>query len=165
MATVATRLLPIIPKFCRADQETPELKVIEATPKLAPAETPNSEGLAKGLAKNVCITSPATDKATPTKIAVRALGKRKASTIYAQALFSCEPKNVFRISESGIATAPVLIFTKNNVSSSKPKNSQPNSEKVGFKLLIILKQGRANYFARPSLQNKPKKFIFWEIAF
>lgn len=52
-----------------------------ATPKPAPELTPKIYGSAKGFRKLVCISKPLTDKAIPTKIAVKALGILKFNKI------------------------------------------------------------------------------------
>ena len=51
-----------------------------AAPKLAAAEMPRVKGLARGLARMVCICAPATDKAAPTTIAITATGMRISQT-------------------------------------------------------------------------------------
>ena len=55
--------------------------VTNATPRLAPEDTPNIYGPASGLRKRVCIMSPATDREAPAKTAVIILGRRKCMRI------------------------------------------------------------------------------------
>jgi hypothetical protein len=56
--------------------------VRNATPRLAPEETPNVYGPASGLRKSVCMIKPETDKAPPARIAVTAFGRRMACNIF-----------------------------------------------------------------------------------
>ncbi len=54
----------------------PEPNMTKATPRLAPELIPNTKGPARGFLKRVCINSPEIPKPDPTKIAVKALGRR-----------------------------------------------------------------------------------------
>ncbi len=45
-----------------------------ATIKLAPDDTPNTDGPAKGFLNRVCINKPESESAAPAKIAVHVLG-------------------------------------------------------------------------------------------
>ncbi len=47
-----------------------------AAPKPAAAEMPSVKGLARGLARIVCICAPASESEAPTVIAIRAIGMR-----------------------------------------------------------------------------------------
>ncbi len=78
---------PNLPNAKIAVAEKPESTTI-ATPKLAPAVIPNTEGPANGFRNNVCICKPANDNAPPAKIAVMAFGNRIFQMIPSQARFS-----------------------------------------------------------------------------
>ena len=60
----------IVPLICKP--ATPPSNTNKATPKLAPALIPSTEGPAKGLLKVVCNNSPAILNPMPTEIAVMA---------------------------------------------------------------------------------------------
>ena len=61
--------------------KTDEPKINNATPKLAPEETPKTKGPASGFLNKVCISKPQIDKPEPTSIAVIAFGNLKSKII------------------------------------------------------------------------------------
>ena len=88
-----------------------EPRINKATPKLAPDEIPSTKGPANGFLNKVCIQSPLIDNPEPTKIAVRALGKRKLRTITSQLdLAPVPPVRISKISDNGMDTEPILIL-------------------------------------------------------
>lgn len=97
-----------------------EPKINRATPKLAPDEIPRTKGPAKGFLNKVCMSRPLIDKPEPTKIAVKALGRRKLKIIKSQLdLELFPPKRISKISEIGIETEPKLILTSNRISTNR----------------------------------------------
>lgn len=102
-----------------------EPKINKATPKLAPEEIPKTNGPANGFRNKVCIKSPLIDKPDPTKIAVKALGKRKLRMMTSQLDFALfPPVRISRISEIGMETEPILILSNSNtrIDKDKPRN-------------------------------------------
>ena len=94
--------------------EDAPVSTTNATPKLAPAVMPRTDGPANGFRKRVCICKPATPSAPPTKRAVMALGSLILRIMPSQARFSCPPdQRVSRISAKGIFTEPSSRLSKN----------------------------------------------------
>ena len=92
-------------------------RITKATPRLAPELNPKTSGPAKGFRNNVCINNPATDKPTPTKMAVIAFGIRNCKIMYSHVSFEgCKPKMLFKTSLIGIKTCPNEIFNSNEIS-------------------------------------------------
>ena len=65
-----------IKKLAKTPPNNPEPKITKATPKLAPELIPRTNGPANGFLNKVCINKPEMPKPEPTKMAVKALGKR-----------------------------------------------------------------------------------------
>lgn len=83
-----------------------------ATPKLAPDEIPKTKGPASGFLNKVCINNPLTERPEPTKIAVIVLGSLYSKIMVFQLVFKgVSPNNVVSISDNGMATEPILIFS------------------------------------------------------
>ena len=97
----------------------PVNKIVIATPNPAPLLIPNIEGSARGFLNNVCIKSPATDKAAPAKRAVTVWGSLYSKTIVDMVEFVSSPKNTLNKSAKGIVTDPTNRLRKNN---NIPKN-------------------------------------------
>ena len=101
---------------------TEEPNIKSATPKLAPEETPNTNGPASGFRNKVCINNPHIDKPEPTKTAVIAFGILKLSRIIVQlSLLVAFLVKKEKISSTGIETEPRLMFTKNKTISKTDK--------------------------------------------
>lgn len=70
-AAILTPMLDHNPKLDNAlPPKMPVNKIVMATPNPAPLLIPSIEGSARGFLNNVCIKSPATDRAAPDKSAV-----------------------------------------------------------------------------------------------
>lgn len=101
-----------------------------ATPKLAPELTPNTNGPASGFLNRVCINKPQMERPEPTKMAVIDLGSRKFKIIFCQDSFKVSfPNTILIISITGMSTEPKLILIK-KATSSTPKKSRNFSEYV-----------------------------------
>lgn len=72
----ATRIQLPKPFILSGDIFREKPKITKATPRLAPELIPRTSGPAIGFLNTVCICRPLNDKATPTMIAVIALGNR-----------------------------------------------------------------------------------------
>ena len=107
----------------------PVNKIVIATPNPAPLLIPSIEGSARGFLNNVCIKSPATDKAAPAKSAVTACGSLYSKTIVDIVEFVSSPKNTLNKSAKGIVTDPTNRLRKNN---NIPKNI------IAIKMLIFI---------------------------
>ncbi|EMR01217.1 hypothetical protein ADICEAN_03648 [Cesiribacter andamanensis AMV16] len=104
---------------------TPRLPAISssATPRLAPELMPSTKGPARGLRNRVCICRPATASPLPAATAVRALGRRKSSTMVCHIERSADalPPSMRKREEKGMCTAPRLRSARK--SSSRPSTS------------------------------------------
>lgn len=65
-----------ISKDVKIPPKKPDPKITKATPKLAPELIPRTNGPASGFLNKVCINNPEIPNPEPTKMAVKALGKR-----------------------------------------------------------------------------------------
>lgn len=76
--TKAARLTPRLDHIPIVESAEPPQKpvnnIVMATPNPAPLLIPNIEGSARGFLNKVCIKSPATERAAPANIAVKACG-------------------------------------------------------------------------------------------
>ena len=72
---MAKALIGTISAIAAGKRATPSTIAI-AAPKLAAADRPKVNGLAKGFAKMVCIWAPANDRLAPTVTASKAMGMR-----------------------------------------------------------------------------------------
>jgi hypothetical protein len=84
----------------------PVASITAATPKLAPAVIPRTDGPANGFLKSVCICKPATDSALPAKIAVIALGNLIFRIMLEKPWLSDVPNKEAQTSDRGIVTEP-----------------------------------------------------------
>ncbi len=74
---MAATTCPKLPIACIKGYKAVPLNIVRrATPKPAPALTPNTSGPARGFLNRVCINKPETDRAAPAITAVIALGSR-----------------------------------------------------------------------------------------
>ncbi len=108
-AAITINQLPPMPseRMVKAVVALPAANITAATPKLAPAVMPNTEGPANGFLKRVCICRPPTDKAAPTNTAVMVLGNLIFNTIACQAsLSTAPPTSILATSAMGIRTDP-----------------------------------------------------------
>jgi hypothetical protein len=102
-----------ISKTSPIEKLPPQTNIATATPKLAPALTPNNDESASGLENNVCITSPATASPPPESNATTASGKRECSTIKATSSAEDCPISSATTSATGISTLPTKRFVTN----------------------------------------------------
>jgi hypothetical protein len=96
-------------------------KYKRATIRLAPDERPSTSGPARGFLKSVCICRPASARAAPAVIHVKALVIRKFQIISVQTLSEFGEKSISTTFFNGICTEPVPMSTMNK-SRSKPVN-------------------------------------------
>lgn len=75
LAAITTLHLEIS-SVVKTPPKKPEPKITNATPKLAPELIPKTNGPANGFLNSVCINKPEIPNPDPTKIAVKAFGKR-----------------------------------------------------------------------------------------
>ena len=104
---------PIIP---------PIASITTATPKLEPVDTPKIDGPASGLSKVVCNNSPATARAAPARVAVKAIGKRVSTTMVFHVDFETSPPKIaFTTSPKGISIEPNTKFKGNSTTTSNDR--------------------------------------------
>ena len=96
---IMTSQLPSMPNCCMPKRVVadPAANITAATPRLAPAVIPKTEGPARGFLKRVCIWRPPTERAAPAKTAVMVLGNLIFRIIASQAEFSVdEPVSILK---------------------------------------------------------------------
>ena len=111
----------------------PDIRIIKATPRLAPEEIPSIEGSASGFLKSVCIMSPATASAAPARSAVTDWGSRYSNNIVAIVLLSSGFCRALIICERFISTVPRRIFKMNRAT-----ESSPNKHKSSISFLLFI---------------------------
>ncbi len=98
----------------------PDMRIIKATPRLAPEDIPSIDGSARGFLKSVCIMSPAVASAAPARSAVTDWGSRYSNNIVAIVLLSSGFCRALMICVRFISTVPSRIFKKNRATESSP---------------------------------------------
>lgn len=112
------------PTYCPAPNPSrlPHPSITTATPSDAPVDTPMIDGPARGLAKVVCRSSPATARDAPAASAVSAIGRRTAQTIAStmESSGAVRPQSVRHTAEAGMSTVPIKSSAKRRTTTVSP---------------------------------------------